>query len=122
MADLSSMLPSMQIAIHNQLGNHIEEFLIPPPVFTQFQGEFIDFDPDKKSLTARFPVLTEYLNPFHNLQGGVIASLVDNTIGPLSVLVAPPNVTRQLALTYKRPITASMKFITITSDFHYGPG
>jgi len=114
MVDLSSMLPSMQIAIQHQLGDRIDEFLIPPPVFTQFQGAFIEFDPDTKSLTTRFPILTEYLNPYHNLQGGVIASLVDNTIGPLSVLVAPPNVTRQLELTYKRPVTPLMEFVTIT--------
>jgi len=34
------------------------------------------------------------------MQGGMIAAAVDNTIGPLSFLVAAPNVTRRLEMKY----------------------
>ena len=67
------------------------------------------------TLSARFPVLVDYLNPYGALQGGVIAALVDNTVGPLSVLVAPPNVTRRLEIKYSKPIKPDLEYITIES-------
>jgi uncharacterized protein (TIGR00369 family) len=112
--DLTGLLPTMQTALRARLGDRIGEYLIPPPVFFALGGEFIDFDPDTSSLTARFPVLEAYLNPYGVLQGGMIAALVDNTIGPLSVLVAPPNVTRHLEMTYKKPITPDLQQVTVT--------
>ena len=88
---------------------------MPPPVFTAMQGEFVAYDPDRATLTARFPILESYLNPYGTMQGGMIAAAVDNTLGPLSMLVAPPNVTRQLGLTYSRPITLDARQILVTA-------
>jgi uncharacterized protein (TIGR00369 family) len=104
----------MQSILQARLGDRIDEYLIPPPVFTALGGEFIDFDLQTASLTARFPVQEAYLNPYGVLQGGIIAALVDNTIGPLSILVAPPNVTRHLEMTYKKPIPLEMGQVTVT--------
>ena len=83
------------------------------PVFVAMQGEFLDFDLANGSLTARFPVIEDYLNPFGTMQGGMVAAAVDNTLGPLSVLVAPPNVTRRLEMTYSRPITPQVGHIVV---------
>ena len=69
--------------------------MIPPPVFTSMQGEFVDFDLEEGILVTRFPVRQDYLNPYGAMQGGMVAAAVDNTLGPLSMLVAPPNVTRK---------------------------
>jgi len=33
----------------------------------------------------------------------MVAAAADNTLGPLSVLVAPPNLTRRMEITYARP-------------------
>jgi acyl-coenzyme A thioesterase PaaI-like protein len=105
----------MRVAIMEQLGSNIDKYLIPPPVFKAFNGEFLDFDPENKVLSARFPVLEDYLNPYGALQGGVIAALIDNTVGPLSILVAPPNVTRRLEVKYSNPIEPELEYITIKS-------
>ena len=95
--------------VRERLGDKIVQFRIPPPVFVSMQAEVVAFDPEEASLTVRFPVLEKDLNPYHTMQGGMIAAAIDNTLGPLSMLVAPPNVTRQLEVTYSRPITLELK-------------
>ena len=100
-------------ALQAQLGDRAADYLIPPPVFITMQGEFIAFDVAAGTLTARFPVLPEHLNPYRTLQGGIVAAAVDNTLGPLSMLVAPPNVTRRLELTYSRPVAADLPHIIV---------
>jgi acyl-coenzyme A thioesterase PaaI-like protein len=79
------------------------------------KGEFVELDPDAGSLTAQFPVLESYLNPYGTMQGGMVAAAVDNTLGPLSVLVAPPSVTHQLKMTYSRPVTMEMGYIVVAA-------
>ena len=101
--------------IRQRLGDRLDEFHIPPPVFRTMQGEFLAFDAEDGWLTARFPVLEAYLNPYGSMQGGMVAAAVDNTLGPLSMLVAPPNVTRRLEMKYSRPITPDLEFITVKS-------
>ena len=104
---------SVMDIIRERLGDRMDEYLIPPPVLVTMQAEFLAFDPDGGSLTVRFPVLEKYLNPYGSMQGGMVAAAVDNTLGPLSMLVAPPNVTRRLAMKYVRPITPELEFITV---------
>jgi acyl-coenzyme A thioesterase PaaI-like protein len=77
------------------------------------EGEFIDFDEKQGWLETRFPVKASYRNPYHTMQGGMIAAAIDNTLGPLSMLVAPPNVTRTLEIKYSKPITLEMGKILI---------
>jgi acyl-coenzyme A thioesterase PaaI-like protein len=116
--EMRSMLPSsIMDIIRDRLGDRLDDFLIPPPVFGTMQGEFLAFDLDAGSLTTRFPVLEEYLNPYGAMQGGMVAAAVDNTFGPLSLLVAPPNVTRRLEMKYSRPVTTDLESITVTARF-----
>ena len=100
-------------AIRERLGDRMGEFLIPPPVFITMRGEFLSFDAQAGELEARFPVLEEYLNPYGAMQGGMVAAAVDNTLGPLSMLVAPPNVTRRLQMKYSRQVTPDLEYITV---------
>lgn len=86
---------------------------IPPPVFQEMKGELVAFDPIAKSLTVRFPVEERFQNPMGYMQGGMIAAAVDNVIGPLSFMVAPPSVTKTLEMTYLRPVPASLDAITV---------
>ena len=90
------------------------EYQIPPPVFIAMQGEVLDFDIDTGYLKIKFPVLNEHLNPFGNMQGGMIAAAIDNTLGPLSMAVAPPNFTRNFEIKYRRsiPVTTANLFVT----------
>lgn len=88
---------------------------IPPPVFAEMKGEVVAADEAAATLVIRFPVQERYQNPLGFMQGGIIAAAVDNTIGPLSYLVAPPSVTRTLTMTYRRPVRPSEAFITVTA-------
>ena len=86
---------------------------IPPPAFDDMEGEIIKFEQEDGLLTVRFPILRKYLNPFGNMQGGMIAAAVDNAVGPLSMLMAPPNFTRNLEMKYKKAINLGLGHITV---------
>lgn len=86
---------------------------IPPPVFRDMEGELVRYDPDAQVLVARFPVLDRYQNPLGTMQGGILVALVDNTLGPLSYLSAPPSVTTQLNTTFIRPVTAKDAYVEV---------
>ena len=87
---------------------------LPPKVFVDMGGEFIDFV-EGVSLTARFPNMERYMNPFGFMQGGIIVAAMDNTISPLSYVSAPPNITKEINATYKRPIKACDRFIDVVA-------
>lgn len=108
---------SAQVAeiLKHKFGERVAQYAFPPPVFAAMQGQFLEIDLDNGTLTVQFPVLESYLNPYGTMQGGMIAAAVDNTLGPLSVLVAPPNVTRRLEMAYSRPVTPDLGQIVITS-------
>jgi acyl-coenzyme A thioesterase PaaI-like protein len=113
MQDHTTLPSSIIDAIQERLGERMDEYLIPPPVFITMHGEFLAYDAEGGLLTARFPVLEKYLNPYRAMQGGVVAAAVDNTLGPLSMLVAPPNVTRRLQMKYSGPVTPDLGYITV---------
>ena len=99
--------------LHERLGDRIDEFLLPPPVFNFMHGELLEFDPQSAYLKVRFPVLDDYLNPYGVMQGGLVAAAADNTLGPLSMLVAPPNVTRTLDMKFSQPVTPDLEHIIV---------
>ncbi|RLA09086.1 MAG: PaaI family thioesterase [Gammaproteobacteria bacterium] len=109
----AELLPILQ----EKLKNNNDEIHIPPAVFNTMGGKFLEFNQQNKTLKNSFPILSQYLNPYGNLQGGIIATAIDNTIGPLSLLVAPPNFTRYLDLKYGKIVTMAMKNIYVTATF-----
>ena len=44
MNDQDALPPSIADAIHEKLGDRLEDYLIPPPVFVTMRGEFLTFD------------------------------------------------------------------------------
>ena len=102
--------------LEEKLQEKIHDFEIPPPAFLSMQGEFVEFDLANQALQCRFPVLEIYQNPYGNMQGGIISAAIDNTIGPLSMLVAPPNFTRHLEVKYKKVISPETDFLYITAQ------
>jgi acyl-coenzyme A thioesterase PaaI-like protein len=106
----------MQV-LHARLGKRVADFLIPPPVFEMMEGEFVGFDSEEGWLKTRFPIRRDYLNPYHIMQGGMIAAAIDNTLGPLSMLVAPPNVTRTLEIKYSRKVLVDQGHIIVLAQF-----
>lgn len=109
----AQLMSELQKILEAKLGARTGEFLLPPPSFETMQGELLEMNLDAGTLSARFPVLENYLNPYHSMLGGMIAAAVDNTIGPLSFAVAPPNVTRRLEMKYSRPVTLEMGYIVV---------
>jgi acyl-coenzyme A thioesterase PaaI-like protein len=105
--------PSIEKILQDRLGDKTDDYLIPPPVFEFMRGEFLTVDIDAEQIKTRVPVLAEYQNPYRIMQGGMVAAAVDNTIGPLSFLVAPFNVTRRLEMKYSRGITNDIEFIFV---------
>lgn len=103
--------------ISNKLGQKKDRYMIPPPVFITMKGEFITFDMEDGVLKTKFPVQEQFLNPFRSLQGGIVAAAVDNTFGPLSMLVAPPSVTRRIEMKYSSPVTPDLEYITVEARF-----
>ena len=85
---------------------------LPPRIFNDMQGEFIEFIENQK-LVARFPNLERYMNPFGFMQGGIIVAAIDNTIAPFSYVSAPANITQEINTQFKRPIKASDKYILV---------
>ncbi|GAB5534092.1 MAG: PaaI family thioesterase [Rubricoccaceae bacterium] len=101
---------------------------IPPPSFTSMECEVVDYQPGAPDtnvgarMTVRIPVRKRWQNPMGLMQGGALAMAVDNVIGPLSYLVAPPSSTTQLALTYLAPVTPDMEDITAEGVFVHRAG
>ena len=58
-------LPSAIVDIlRGRLGDRMDEYVFPPPVFAAMQGKFVELDLEAGLLTAQFPVLEGYLNPY----------------------------------------------------------
>jgi len=115
----SSEFPIEEILniLRERLGDRFANYEFPPPVFAALEGSFQELNLESGMLRARFPVLGHFLNPFGTLQGGIIAAAVDNTLGPLSILVAPPNVTRELNLTYSHPVHPELEYFDVSAQF-----
>lgn len=101
---------------------------VPPPVFTDMQVEVLDYRPGEAEthvgarLTVRLPILERYQNPMGHVQGGVIAAMVDNAVGPLSYLVAPPSATTQMTVTYFAPLTPDLAHVDVTATLTHRAG
>ncbi len=101
---------------------------LPPPVFAAMQTDMQDYRPGDAEthvgavMVARFPMLEQHQNPMGHMQGGMVAAAVDNVIGPLSYLVAPPSATAQLSVTYLAPVTPDLAYIEVTARLTHRGG
>ena len=77
------------------------------------QAKILEYDEDKKFILVKMPILDLWLNPYGTMQGGMIMGAIDNTLGPLSMLVAPKNVTRNMESKLLKPITLDIGYIYI---------
>lgn len=85
-----------------QLGDHSVQ--IPPNSILEFGGRFLEYE-SRTRLLQEFPAQEKHANPLGNLQGGVIAALIDDTMGPLSFAAArSPTTTLNLAVNYLRAV------------------
>jgi len=98
-------------------GGDWAKYQIPAPVFTAMRGELVSYDIDKLMVCCRFPVLSEQLNSYGKMQGGIISAAIDNVVGTLSMLVGPPSVTRTAEVKYINEIDANLDFVYVTATF-----
>jgi len=98
------------------LGDAFHEYELPPPSFIVMQCEIIAFDKKKAILTTKIPVLKSWLNPYSTMQGGMIIAAIDNALGPLSLLIAPKNMTRSIESKLIRAITMDVEYIYVTAS------
>ena len=99
-----------------KLGDTIDNFKVPPPIFEIMQCEIIDYDEEDKSLTIKLPVLEQWQNPFGTMQGGMIDAAIDNAVEPLSMLVAPHNMTRTIETKLIKAITMDLAYIYVKAQ------
>jgi len=98
------------------LGDKINDFTLPPPSFTVMQCEVIAYDEKHKSLITKLPVLEQWTNPYGTMQGGMIDAAIDNAVGPLSMLIAPPNMTRSIETKLIKAIGMNVDFLYIKAQ------
>ncbi|WP_294962424.1 PaaI family thioesterase [Sulfurimonas sp.] len=97
-------------------GDDLEDLLLPPPSYTAMQCELVEFDKENSTLTTKIPVLESWLNPYATMQGGMIVAAIDNTLGPLSILLAQKNMTINLESKFKKPVTMDLEYIYVTAS------
>jgi len=97
----------------NILDDKINDFTLPPPIFEIMQCEIIEYNEEDKSLIVRLPVLEKWQNPYGTMQGGMIDAAIDNAVGPLSLLVAPMNMTRTIETKILKAITMDVETIYV---------
>ena len=100
------------------LGDAFHEYELPSPSFSIMRCEIIAFDKEKATLTTKIPVLKEWLNPYSTMQGGMIVAAMDNALGPLSLLIAPKNMTRSIESKLIKAITPDVKYIYATASLY----
>ena len=64
------------------------EGMNPPPTFDLFKGAFVEVDVEGQSLTCSFQPGAELVNPAGMVQGGIISAMMDDTMGPLGLLMS----------------------------------
>lgn len=61
-----------------------------PPVANLLGWQLEDIDPEEGTIRVRFEARPEFTNPLGNVQGGILASMLDDTMGPALVATLPP--------------------------------
>lgn len=115
MGKMEKISPEKLQALFAQMSKMLEGtgMKVPPPIFTHMKGEFINIDFEENSMLLSFPIMEEFENPMGYMQGGMIAAAIDNALGPLSFMLAPPSVTKTMTVEYKRPIQKTLDSILV---------
>jgi uncharacterized protein (TIGR00369 family) len=61
-----------------------------PPVATLLEWQLEEVDPDAGTIRVKFTARPEFTNPMGNIQGGILASMLDDTMGPALLATLPP--------------------------------
>src|SRR4051812_38055424 len=61
-----------------------------PPVAELLGWTLESIDPQGGNIVVRFEARPEFTNPLGNVQGGLLAAMLDDTMGPALVATLPP--------------------------------
>jgi uncharacterized protein (TIGR00369 family) len=61
-----------------------------PPVAALLGFELLEADPDAGTIRIRFQTRPEFANPIGNVQGGILAAMLDDALGPALVSTLEP--------------------------------
>ncbi len=62
---------------------------LPPPASAKTLGiEFVAIDGEHGTIEVKFEARPEFLNPMGNVQGGFLAAMLDDTMGPAQLSVS----------------------------------
>jgi uncharacterized protein (TIGR00369 family) len=62
----------------------------PPPAATTLGFKLLEIDPERGTIRVQFEGKREFLNPMGVVQGGFLAAMLDDTLGPALVCTLPP--------------------------------
>lgn len=62
----------------------------PPPAAVTLGFKLLEIDPDRGTIRVQFEGKREFLNPMGVVQGGFVAAMLDDTLGPALVCTLPP--------------------------------
>jgi len=82
-----------------------------PNIYKELEGEFLDFDFEKETLSCKFPVLAKFFNPLDITLGGILDSYMDCTMGPLSYLLSERVVTKSFEVRYIKSVSSSSDYV-----------
>ena len=62
----------------------------PPPAAVTLGFKLLEIDPSRGTIRVQFEGKREFLNPMGVVQGGFVAAMLDDTLGPALVCTLPP--------------------------------
>jgi uncharacterized protein (TIGR00369 family) len=62
----------------------------PPPAAVTLGFKLLEIDPSRGTIRVQFEGKREFLNPMGVVQGGFVAAMLDDTLGPALVGTLPP--------------------------------
>jgi uncharacterized protein (TIGR00369 family) len=79
-----------EIARHGPFWDVIEGRCEPPPAAVLLGWELQSVDPDAGTIEVAFRASEQFLNPAGAVQGGLLAAMLDDTLGPALVCTLGP--------------------------------
>ncbi len=91
-----------------------------PPCFDFLKASMLEYGNGKAKM--KFLPTEEMLNPFGIIQGGILAGMLDNVIGPAIFSLAPrrPTCTLQMNMNYIGAVKAGDELIGTAEVIHFG--
>ncbi len=109
---LENIIDVAELYKRMQVGNE-QSLILPPPSFSMMQCKIVDYQETEKSIVVKIPVLKDWVNPYNTMQGGLIEAAIDNAVGPLSLLSAPVNITRNIETKFIKSVTLETQYIYV---------